>query len=112
LFGLGYTPDYVVYHELILTNKEYMQCVTAVDPSWLAEACPMHFSLRVTEFDGNTRRITMPAKSVKVSVVETPETEFKAMQPPTVPSSNPTVLTSSFVTKRMPPPAKRRNFGL
>ncbi|GKF53383.1 pre-mRNA-splicing factor ATP-dependent RNA helicase DEAH7, partial [Tanacetum coccineum] len=24
LYGLGYTPDYVVYHELILTAKEYM----------------------------------------------------------------------------------------
>lgn len=25
LFGLGYTPDYVVYHELVMTAKEYMQ---------------------------------------------------------------------------------------
>ncbi|OMP09768.1 hypothetical protein COLO4_05147 [Corchorus olitorius] len=37
LYGLGYTPEYVVYHELILTTKEYMQCVTAVEPQWLAE---------------------------------------------------------------------------
>ncbi|KAI8835127.1 P-loop containing nucleoside triphosphate hydrolase protein [Chytridium lagenaria] len=26
-----YTPDYIVYHELVMTKKEYMQCVTAVD---------------------------------------------------------------------------------
>lgn len=32
LYGLGYVPDYVVYHELILTSKEYMSTVTAVDP--------------------------------------------------------------------------------
>lgn len=32
LYGLGYLPDYVVYHELILTSKEYMSTVTAVDP--------------------------------------------------------------------------------
>jgi len=32
LYGLGFTPDYIVYHELIMTSKEYMQCVTAVDP--------------------------------------------------------------------------------
>lgn len=32
LYGLGYVPDYVVYHELILTSKEYMSVVTAVDP--------------------------------------------------------------------------------
>ena len=37
LYGLGYTPDYIVYHELVMTSKEYMQCVTAVDPFWLAE---------------------------------------------------------------------------
>ncbi|CAG8529954.1 3737_t:CDS:10 [Racocetra fulgida] len=28
---------YIVYHELVMTSKEYMQCVTAVDPYWLAE---------------------------------------------------------------------------
>ncbi|KAI8326955.1 hypothetical protein EDC96DRAFT_203802 [Choanephora cucurbitarum] len=46
LFGAGFTPDYVVYHELVLTSKEYMQCVTAVDPFWLAEQGPMFFSIR------------------------------------------------------------------
>ena len=25
LYGLGYTPDYIVYHELVFTTKEYMQ---------------------------------------------------------------------------------------
>ena len=29
------TPTYVVYHELILTSKEYMTQVTAVDAYWL-----------------------------------------------------------------------------
>ncbi|KNC53325.1 uncharacterized protein AMSG_12204 [Thecamonas trahens ATCC 50062] len=37
LIGLGYSADYVVYHELVLTSKEYMRVVTAVDPHWLAE---------------------------------------------------------------------------
>ncbi|KAK9273961.1 hypothetical protein L1049_018773 [Liquidambar formosana] len=46
LYGLGYTPDYVVYHELTLTTKEYMQCVTAVEPQWLAEFGPMFFSVK------------------------------------------------------------------
>ncbi|CAM0947729.1 unnamed protein product [Alopecurus aequalis] len=50
LYGLGYTPDYIVYHELVLTTKEYMQCVTAVDPQWLAELGPMFFSVK----EGNT----------------------------------------------------------
>uniref|UniRef100_A0A1D1Y1U1 RNA helicase n=1 Tax=Anthurium amnicola TaxID=1678845 RepID=A0A1D1Y1U1_9ARAE len=49
LYGLGYTPDYVVYHELILTAKEYMQCVTAVEPHWLAELGPMFFSVKESD---------------------------------------------------------------
>ena len=47
LYGLGYTPDYIVYHELVMTSKEYMQCVTAVEPEWLAELGPMFFSIKV-----------------------------------------------------------------
>jgi pre-mRNA-splicing factor ATP-dependent RNA helicase DHX38/PRP16 len=46
LFGLGYTPDYVTYHELIMTSKEYMSCVTAVEGEWLAELGPMFFTVK------------------------------------------------------------------
>jgi pre-mRNA-splicing factor ATP-dependent RNA helicase DHX38/PRP16 len=46
LYGLGYTPDHVVYHELIYTTKEYMQCVTAIDPLWLVDAAPALFTLK------------------------------------------------------------------
>lgn len=46
LFGMGYTPDYIVYHELVMTSKEYMQCVTAVDGHWLAELGPMFYSIK------------------------------------------------------------------
>merc|ERR1719499_1690819 len=48
LFGMGFTADYVVYHELIMTTKEYMQCVTAVDGYWLAELGPMFYSVKET----------------------------------------------------------------
>jgi len=46
LYGLGYTPEYIVYHEVTYTTKEYMQNVTAVEPYWLAEMGPMFFSVR------------------------------------------------------------------
>lgn len=46
LFGMGYTPDYIVYHELVMTSKEYMQCVTAVDGQWLAALGPMFYSVK------------------------------------------------------------------
>ncbi|POW10235.1 hypothetical protein PSTT_06232, partial [Puccinia striiformis] len=56
LYGLGFLPDYVVYHELILTSKEYMQCVTSVDPYWLAELGPAFFSVREQHFTERERR--------------------------------------------------------
>ncbi|XP_034251068.1 pre-mRNA-splicing factor ATP-dependent RNA helicase PRP16 [Thrips palmi] len=56
LFGMGFTPDYVVYHELIMTAKEYMQCVTAVDGQWLAELGPMFFSIKETNRSGQAKR--------------------------------------------------------
>lgn len=59
LYGIGFTPDYVVYHELVLTSKEYMQCVSVVDPYWLAEQGPMFFSVKETSYQArlaNKRR--------------------------------------------------------
>jgi pre-mRNA-splicing factor ATP-dependent RNA helicase DHX38/PRP16 len=32
------TPTYVIYHELILTSKEYMTQVTAIDAYWLGSS--------------------------------------------------------------------------
>jgi len=46
IYSLGYTPDYVVYHELIMTSKEYMSCVTSVDPMWLVDLAPLFFSVK------------------------------------------------------------------
>jgi pre-mRNA-splicing factor ATP-dependent RNA helicase DHX38/PRP16 len=45
LFAAGFVPEYVVYHELVLTSKEYMRVVTAVDPYWLEDLGPMFFSV-------------------------------------------------------------------
>ena len=38
-----------VYHELIMTTKEYMHTATAVDGYWLAELGPMFFSVKVVD---------------------------------------------------------------
>lgn len=49
IFLIIYTIlQYVVYHELIMTAKEYMQSVTAVDAQWLAELGPMFYSVKET----------------------------------------------------------------
>ena len=55
LYGLGYTPDYVVYHELVMTSKEYMQCVTAVEPEWLADYGSIFFTIKETDEDRQRR---------------------------------------------------------
>uniref|UniRef100_A0A914WHZ1 RNA helicase n=1 Tax=Plectus sambesii TaxID=2011161 RepID=A0A914WHZ1_9BILA len=36
-------PEFVVYHELIMTTKEYMREVTAIDAKWLVEFAPAFF---------------------------------------------------------------------
>jgi len=36
-------PDWVLYHELVLTTKEYMREVLVIDPKWLVELAPRFF---------------------------------------------------------------------
>ncbi len=36
-------PEWVVYHELVLTSREYMREVTAIEPKWLVEFAPAFF---------------------------------------------------------------------
>lgn len=36
-------PEMVLYHELVLTTKEYMRNVMVVDPKWLLELAPRFF---------------------------------------------------------------------
>jgi ATP-dependent RNA helicase DHX8/PRP22 len=36
-------PEWVLYHELVLTTKEYMRNVLAVEPKWLIELAPKFF---------------------------------------------------------------------
>ncbi|KAJ9186248.1 hypothetical protein P3X46_001849 [Hevea brasiliensis] len=38
-------PDWVIYHELVMTTKEYMREVTVIDPKWLVELAPRFFKV-------------------------------------------------------------------
>lgn len=51
LAGLGLVPEYIVYHELVLTTKHYIHGVTAVDPLWLSQMAPEFFT--ATDAFGN-----------------------------------------------------------
>ncbi len=68
LFGLGYLPDYVIYHELVLTSKEYMSTVTSVDPKWLAEYGGVFYSVKEKEFSGIDRKATEREYSSKMQL--------------------------------------------
>jgi len=37
-------PEWIIYHELVLTTKEYMREVMAIEPKWLTELAPRFFS--------------------------------------------------------------------
>jgi pre-mRNA-splicing factor ATP-dependent RNA helicase DHX38/PRP16 len=56
LYGLSSDSDFLVYHELVFTTKEYMRCVTSVDGRWLAELGPMWFSIKESYADRIKRK--------------------------------------------------------
>lgn len=41
LFGKEY--EYVIYHSLVLTTREYMSCVSSIEPEWLLEMAPHYY---------------------------------------------------------------------
>ncbi|CRG94001.1 pre-mRNA-splicing factor ATP-dependent RNA helicase PRP16, putative [Plasmodium gallinaceum] len=46
LYNIGYTPDYVIYQEIVFTTKEFMRNVTTVEPEWLCELGPLFFYMK------------------------------------------------------------------
>src|SRR5262249_25567989 len=36
-------PDWLIYHQLVLTSKEYLRECLAIDPKWLIELAPQFF---------------------------------------------------------------------
>lgn len=38
-------PEWIIYHELVLTTKEYMREVVQIEPKWLTEAAPTFFKV-------------------------------------------------------------------
>ncbi|GHJ84357.1 hypothetical protein NliqN6_0759 [Naganishia liquefaciens] len=38
-------PEWCIYHELILTTKEYMHNITAIEPKWLTQVAPSVFKV-------------------------------------------------------------------
>lgn len=45
----GKPAEHVIYHTLVLTTKEYMQCTTGIEPKWLVDAAPTFFKVAPTD---------------------------------------------------------------
>jgi ATP-dependent RNA helicase DHX8/PRP22 len=39
----GHAPEWLLYHDVVLTTKEYMRTVMVVDPRWLVELAPRYY---------------------------------------------------------------------
>ncbi|CAA6659157.1 unnamed protein product [Spirodela intermedia] len=48
-------PRWVVYHEMVLTTKEYMRQVTEIKPDWLVEIAPHYYQMKDVEDDGSKK---------------------------------------------------------
>ncbi|KAJ2710989.1 hypothetical protein H4R19_003471, partial [Coemansia spiralis] len=109
LYGMGFTPDYIVYHELVYTSKEYMQCVTAVDPRWLAEMGPMFFSIRAIGASGKQHterhmaRMASEFEQAKEDAARSEALRTRALQPP------PRTSTATIGGPRFKAPRRRTN---
>lgn len=53
-------PDWVIYHELVLTSKEYMRNVLAIDPKWLVELAPNFYK------KGDPNKLSKAKKNMKI----------------------------------------------
>ncbi|KAJ8451447.1 hypothetical protein Cgig2_017838 [Carnegiea gigantea] len=49
-------PRWVIYHELVLTTKEYMRQVTELKSEWLVEIAPHYYELKAVE-DSGTKKV-------------------------------------------------------
>ncbi|XP_030938377.1 pre-mRNA-splicing factor ATP-dependent RNA helicase DEAH1-like isoform X1 [Quercus lobata] len=49
-------PRWVIYHELVLTTKEYMRQVTELKPEWLVEIAPHYYQLKDVEDSGMKKK--------------------------------------------------------
>ncbi|TPX14102.1 uncharacterized protein E0L32_000496 [Thyridium curvatum] len=45
----GKQAEWVIYHTLVLTTKEYMHCTTNIEPKWLVEAAPTFFKVAASD---------------------------------------------------------------
>lgn len=48
-------PRWVVYHELVLTSKEFMRCTSEILPEWMLEIAPHYYKKKELEDNSNKK---------------------------------------------------------
>ncbi|CAG9574577.1 putative pre-mRNA splicing factor [Leishmania major strain Friedlin] len=106
-------PPYIIYNDLLLTHKEYLVMVTAVEPEWLVESSRGIYEMR----HGMTSSSTTTAPSsfaVAAATTPTPSTASRASHAsmsssPTAPSASG---SSTTVCAEAKAPTKKPAFGM
>ena len=49
--AIDHKPEWVVYHEFVLTSKNYIRTISEINPKWLFEVSPDYYDL--DEFSNN-----------------------------------------------------------
>ncbi|KAM2002161.1 hypothetical protein ACFX15_025904 [Malus domestica] len=47
------SPSCVLYHEMVLTTREYMRCVTEIEPKWLLDVAPHYYQVKHVKNSGS-----------------------------------------------------------
>lgn len=58
MHGKAPPPKFLLYHDLVLTSREYMRSVMAIDPAWLNEIAPHYYKGGVQELGNHTQEAT------------------------------------------------------
>jgi len=62
---LDHKPEWVLYHEFVLTNKNYIRTVTEIEPEWLFEIAPEYFDLDEFRNSEAKRKLERAQRRVK-----------------------------------------------
>ncbi|KAI5950699.1 PRP22 [Candida theae] len=59
----GKSPEYVLYHAIVMTSREYMHNVSVIDPEWLCEYAPKYFKLADPHSQAKKKQKIVPLTS-------------------------------------------------
>lgn len=108
---MGQTPDYVVYHEVVLTTKEYMHHVTAVDPYWLGERGSMFFRIKSSLTDKAGRLREERDEAARMEAEHANREEYHRKERDAIAAATPAVASRIFTPgvrapRASPPPSR------